>query len=91
MKSRPFDLTGVRFVKRIVLGTHDSAAPMTEQEVNTSLAMLNRCLSESPRGWIVGMEKNFTVVNMGEHQVVLQWLVYHVGFARKPLWIEDAV
>jgi hypothetical protein len=89
MKSKAFDLTGVRFVKRIVIGTSDPAAPMTEEEISAALVVLNRCISESPRGWIVGMEKNFAVISMGEHQVVLQWLVYHVGFARKPVWLEE--
>jgi hypothetical protein len=89
--SKPFDLTGIRFVKRIVLGTHDPASPMTEQEVNDALSVLNRCLNEAPRGKIVGMEKNFTVLNMGGHQVVMQWLVYYIGFARQPLWLKENV
>ncbi len=27
------------------------------------------------------------VFTIGEHQVALQWMVYHVGFPRKPLWL----
>ena len=37
----------------------------------------------------VGIEKSFKILNIGEHQAVLQWLVYHVGFTRKPLWLDD--
>jgi hypothetical protein len=29
------------------------------------------------------------VLNIGEHQVVLQCMTYHVGWARKPLWLEE--
>lgn len=90
MRQKPFDLTGVRYIRRIVLGTHDPAAPMGESEISERLELLNRCISEQPRGWIIGMEKNFSVISMGEHQVVLQWLVYHVGFARKPVWMENS-
>ncbi len=51
--------------------------------------MLNRCLSDSPKGAIIGTEKNFAVLQIGEHQVVMQWLCYHVGFPRKPGWLKD--
>ena len=88
MATQPFDLAGVRYVKRIVLGATDPAAQYSAADMEQGMAMLNRCLSDLPKGRIIGMEKNFTVVNMGEHQIVLQWLVYHVGFARKPAWIE---
>lgn len=88
MNERPFDLSGVKFVKRIVLGTQDPATQLSIKELDATMELLNRCLSESPKGWIVGTEKNFTVVNMGEHQVVLQWLVYHIGFSRKPIWLD---
>ena len=50
--------------------------------------LLNRCLSE--RGRIIGMEKNFNLLNIGEHQVVLQSLVYHIGFSRKPIWLGSS-
>ena len=53
------------------------------------MAFLNRCLNEAPKGRIVGSEKNFTLLQLGEHQVVLQWTVYHVGFKRKPFWMDD--
>ncbi|WP_332639892.1 hypothetical protein [Brevundimonas sp.] len=29
-----------------------------------------------------------SLLNIGEHQVVLQYTVYHVGFSRKPPWLE---
>jgi hypothetical protein len=36
------------------------------------------------------MEKNFNLLNIGEHQVVLQSLVYHIGFSRKPIWLGSS-
>lgn len=85
-----FDLTDVKYVKRIVVGSNDPAQMSTEAQVEQARALLNRCLTESPKGKIIGLEKSFTILQIGEHQVVLQWLSYHVGFSRKPGWIADA-
>jgi hypothetical protein len=89
MAALTFDLSAVHFVKRITIGTSNPANPESEEEIEAATALLNRCLSESPKGTILGVEKNFSLFNLGEHQVVLQWMVYHVGFARKPLWLQE--
>jgi len=83
-----FDLADVRFIKRIVVGSDDAEKMKTEEEVQKAVELLNRCLTETPKGTIIGTEKNFALLNIGEHQVVLQYVVYHVGFSRKPYWIE---
>ncbi|WP_063572702.1 MULTISPECIES: hypothetical protein [Luteibacter] len=85
-----FDLTEVKFVKRIVVGTDDPNQMRSEQQVAEANDMLNRCFNESPKGCIIGMEKSFKVLQIGEHQVVLQWICYHVGFPRKPAWLPAA-
>ena len=87
MSVKPFDMSSVRFVKRLTIGNSNPNQPATEEEINQATALLNKCLSESPRGVIMGIEKNFALFNLGEHQVVLQWMVYHLGFIRKPIWI----
>jgi hypothetical protein len=84
-----FDLTNVGHVKRIVVGSTDPEKPISDEVVEMQAALLNRCLNDTPRGRIVGIEKSFTLLNIGEHQVVLQALIYHVGFARKPYWLSD--
>jgi hypothetical protein len=83
------DLTEVRYVKRIVVGSDNPAQIRTREEVAEAEALLNRCLTDTPRGSIIAVEKSFTILQVGEHQVVLQWLCYHVGFARRPLWITE--
>lgn len=85
-----FDLTDVKYVKRIIVGSNDPGQMSSEAQVEQARALLNRCLTESPKGKIIGLEKSFTILQVGEHQVVLQWLSYHVGFPRKPGWIADA-
>ena len=83
-----FDLTDVGYVKRIVVGRDDPERVHSEEEVQQAADLLNRCLSETPKGKIIGLEKNFSILNIGEHQVVLQFMVYHIGFPRKPFWLE---
>ncbi|MFC5740928.1 hypothetical protein [Dyella tabacisoli] len=82
-----FDLTEVKFIKRIVVGNDNPNQLRSEAQIEEARELLNRCLSESPKGSIVGIEKGFTILQLGEHQVVLQWLCYHVGFPRKPAWL----
>lgn len=84
-----FDLSGVRFVKRIVVGTDDPSRIKPPAEIQEAQALLNRCLNEHPSGKILGIEKGFVMLNVGEHQIVLQWLCYHIGFPRKPHWLPD--
>ena len=70
-----------------MVGSTDPEKLTPDAAVQAQAALLNRCLTETPRGRIVGIEKNFTLLNIGEHQVVLQALIYHLGFARKPHWL----
>jgi len=83
-----FDLTDVTFVKRIIVGSRDPESLRSDSELEAATALLNRCLSEVPRGRIIGTEKHFSILNVGEHQVVLQAVIYHVAFTRRPHWLE---
>lgn len=82
-----FDLTDVAYVKRIAVGSRDAESLRSEDENEAAVALLNRCFTETPRGKILGIEKSFAQLNIGEHQVVLQCLIYHVGFPRRPAWL----
>jgi hypothetical protein len=84
-----FQLSNVRFIKRIVVGNDSPQNMRTEEEIQAAMALVNRCLSELPRGHIIGIEKNFGLYNLGEHQVVLQYLVYNIGFERKPMYLNE--
>lgn len=83
------DLSNVRFVKRISVGTSNPGHVLAEEEIQQAVNLLNRCLSGPPRGTIIGIEKSFKVLTIGEHQALLQWIVYHVGFPRKPIWLDE--
>ena len=83
------ELSDVRYVKRISVGTSDPGHMLAEEDIQQAMALLNRCLAGPPSGKIIGVEKSFKILNIGEHQAVLQWIVYHVGFKRKPVWLND--
>ena len=84
-----FDLSDVKYIKRVVVGSDNPNQMRSEAQVEEARALLNRCLTDTPKGTIVGIEKSFTILQIGEHQVVLQWLCYHVGFPRKPIWLQE--
>jgi len=88
LSTERFHLTDIRYIKRIVVGNDNPQNIKTEAEVEEAMALVNRCLSGSPRGYILNTEKSFGLYNIGEHQVVLQYAVYNIGFARKPMYLE---
>lgn len=84
---KAFDLSCVGFVKRIIIGNNNPEKVVTDAEIEKQLSLLNKCLQEYPKGKIIGIERNFFILNIGEHQVIMQYTVYHVGFKRKPDWL----
>lgn len=79
-----FDLSGARHVVRIVVGNDDPERICTRRESEEAMAKLNDCLAGPPRGVVVGVEKGFALLQIGEHQVVQQWIAYHVALPYKP-------
>lgn len=88
MVQSTFSLTDIGYVHRVVVGNDDPETQPNEEKYKQQEAYLNRCLSDYPKGKIIGQEKNFYLLNIGEHQIVMQYIVYHVGFKRKPPWIQ---
>lgn len=84
-----FDLTEVGFVKRIVVGTVDPQSIPSEQDTQAKMDLVNKCLNEFPKGKLLGMERSFSILRVGEHQVVLEAVAYHIGFKRTPYWLQE--
>ncbi|WP_287792717.1 hypothetical protein [Megamonas sp.] len=82
-----FDISSVGYVKRIVIGNNNPEKATDERTIQKQIDLLNRCLTEYPKGKIIGIERNFFILNIGEHQVVMQYSVYHLGFKRKPNYL----
>jgi hypothetical protein len=81
------DLSEVGYVQRVTVGSTDGT--QTKGQTEAAMEFLNRCLREVPKGRIIGLEKTGAVVQCGDHELVLQALTYHIGFARKPLWLDQ--
>lgn len=84
-----YDLSQIRYVKRIVIGTLDPQHPMSDRECEERMALLNKCLNEPPKGTILSLEKAGMIYGLGEQQVAVQQVTYHVGFQRKPYWLKN--
>jgi len=82
-----FSISDLKFIARYVVGNTDAEKLPDEEAINKQTERLNAALSRG--GKIVAQEKNFYILNIGEHQVVSQYVVYHVGFERKPYWFEE--
>jgi hypothetical protein len=84
-----FQLSNIRFIKRIVVGNDDPQNVRSEAGLQAQMDLVNRCLTSTPRGYLLNIEKSFGMHTIGEHQVVLQYAVYHVGFERKPMFLDQ--
>ena len=83
------DLSDVTYVKRINIGSINPNSPLNEDQQEMQMRQLNKCLSEPPKGRIIGKDITVGVYQMGEHQLIMQRITYHVGFKRKPVWIDE--
>lgn len=88
-KSYSYDITDIGHVERIIVGSTEPDRIPTAQENQQKIDTLNRYLQTSPRGRIIGTERSFSLVRIGEHQVVLEAVAYHIGFKRKPSWVSQ--
>ncbi|UAA39178.1 hypothetical protein KIH87_02085 [Paraneptunicella aestuarii] len=84
-----FDITEVGHIERVVVGATTPDRIPEPSESKKQMAFVNRCLSEYPKGRIIGIERSFSVIRIGEHQVVLESVAYHIGFKKVPLWITE--
>ena len=85
---QPEDLSDIAFVKRVTVGNLNR--PVSEEEMDAQIAVLNRCLQTQPRGRIIGKDVSTLLYGTGKAQVTVQQTTYHVGFRRKPYWAEDS-
>lgn len=88
-RSGQIDLASISFIKRIVIGNTSPEQMRDESYIESQVNLLNQCLSQYPKGIIIGTERNFNILRVGEHQVVLQSVAYHVGFPRYPRWLDE--
>lgn len=47
MMTKPFDVSAVGYVKRVVIGNTDPEKTVNEEDIEKQRQLLNRCLSDS--------------------------------------------
>lgn len=87
-KREKTDLTEIRYVKMVPVGSVNPNNPLSDQSREEQVALLNRCLNDYPKGIIIGKDIAIGRYMIGEHELTMEKVTYHIGFERKPSWIE---
>lgn len=80
------DLTDIRYIKLVTVGSVNPNNPLSEQSKEEQTALLNKCLNDYPKGIIIGKDITIGRYLVGEHELTMEKVTYHVGFERKPPW-----
>lgn len=89
MSQKKAELSDFHYVKLVSIGSVNPNAPLSEQDKEAQVALLNRCLSDYPRGTIIAKDISIGRYQVGEHELTMEKVSYHVGFTRKPAWESD--
>lgn len=80
----PVDLSKITYVERLIVGNDNPEHLLSQKDLDAQVAKLNAALQGFPKAKIIGIEKNFALFAINEHQIALEWLCYHLGYERKP-------
>lgn len=81
----------IRYIKLVTMGSVNPANPLSEQSKQEQAKLLNRCLTDYPKGVIIGKDTTVGRYQVGEHEFIMEKTTYHVGFTRKPPWEEEEI
>ena len=79
----------IHFVKTVTIGSVNPNNPLSPQSKQAQADLLNKCHNEYPKGIIIGKDTTIGRYAIGEHELVMQQTTYHIGFQRKPMWLQD--
>lgn len=82
-------LTDIHYVKLVSVGSVNPNNPLSEESRRQQAALLNRCLNDYPKGVIIGKDVTIGRYMIGQHELTMEKVTYHVGFERKPPWEEE--
>ncbi|MCM1046248.1 MAG: hypothetical protein NC417_12135 [Candidatus Gastranaerophilales bacterium] len=81
-------LADIHYVKMVAIGSVNPNNPLSDQAREEQVALLNRCLTDYPKGVILGKDITIGRYMLGEHELTMERVTYHIGFERKPAWEE---
>ena len=79
-------LSDVGYIKLVTVGGINPNNPLSDQSREAQVALLNRCLNDFPKGNIIGKDISIGRYMLGEHELTMEKITYHIGFPRKPQW-----
>ncbi len=88
-KDNKTGLTDIHYVKLVSIGSVNPNNPLSDESRQAQMELLNRCLNDYPKGIIVGKDITIGTYQIGEHQLTMEKITYHVGFKRKPAWEDE--
>lgn len=81
-------LSDIHYIKMVPIGGINPNNPLSDQGREQQVELLNRCLNDYPKGVILGKDISIGRYMLGEHELTMEKVTYHIGFERKPAW-ED--
>lgn len=81
-------LSDIHYIKMVPIGSINPNNPLSDQGREQQAELLNRCLNDYPKGVILGKDVSIGRYMLGEHELTMEKVTYHIGFERKPAW-ED--
>lgn len=83
------ELSDIRYVRLVTVGGVNPNNPLSDRSKEAQAELLNRCLSDYPKGTIIGRDITVGRYMLGEHELTMEKITYHVGFPRRPAWMEE--
>ncbi len=88
-KNEKMTLSDITYVKLVPVGSVNPNSPLSDQSREAQMELLNKCLNDYPKGTIIGKDVTIGRYMLGEHELTMERVTYHVGFKRKPSWEES--
>lgn len=79
-------LADIRYVKLIHVGSVNPNNLLSDEAREKQAALLNRALNSYPKGVIIGRDVTIGRYMVGDHELTMERVTYHVGFQRRPAW-----
>lgn len=79
----------VGFIKVVIVGSVNPNKLLSPEELEKQVNFLNKCLNEYPKGKIIGKNTSIGKYKIGEHELIMEQTAYHIGFKRKPEWLNE--
>ena len=70
----------------VPVGSINPNNPVSEESRAQQRELLNRCLNDFPKGKIIGIDRSIGRYQVGEHELTMEKMAYHIGFKRRPIW-----